>query len=82
MKLFLNVNNVNLQIWIIEKDLCDNVAYSFYPCQQSELKFSFPNQDRMCLFPSFLESNLGSTTIISNQKYFILRNKYERRFIE
>jgi hypothetical protein len=64
-------DNVNIQIWIIEKGLCDNVAYAFYPEKHSELKFSFPSQERMCLFFPFLESKFDSPTIKINHKYFI-----------
>jgi hypothetical protein len=64
-------DNAKTQIWNIEKGICDNVAYTFQAKKHSELKFTFLNQEKMCLFFPFLSPEFHSTTIKSNQHYLV-----------
>jgi hypothetical protein len=34
-------DDTKIQIWIIKKDLCENVTYAFYPKKYSDLNFHF-----------------------------------------
>jgi hypothetical protein len=70
-----NDDDLETQIWILQKEICDNFAYAFYIKDHSDIEISFEKQEKLCIFLPFLQSQNVKTTIKSNHNFSII-DKY------
>jgi hypothetical protein len=67
-----NDDDMKIQIWIIQKEICDNFAYAFFPKDHSDIKISFESQEKLCIFLPFSKSKNVKTTIKCSHNYSVL----------